>query len=159
MQINSDKTIKQLACIKGPAFTDVADTIGAIVLQNRIIKHQLVVSYKHDSMIRVYDIVSGQEIGKPVSIGVGGDTISNIFIHTYSNYVFATSTWLPSVHCWSLNIDFINNGKYMKDAAYADWKREVFSEKKTSQPHKLFLECIQQQPPPRRKHHNLINFF
>jgi hypothetical protein len=136
MQINSDKTIKQLACIKGPAFTDVADTIGAIVLQNRIIKHQLVVSYKHDSMIRVYDIVSGQEIGKPVSIGVGGD-IADIFIHTYSNYVFATSTWLPSVHCWSLNID-LNNGKYMKDAAYADWKREVFSKK---------------------KHHNLINFF
>eukprot|EP00953_Heterococcus_sp_UTEX-ZZ885_P009588 5640-Heterococcus_DN1.PRE.2 len=145
--MNSDKTIKQLACIKGPAFTEIEDVIGAIVLQNHTIKHQLVGTYKHDSMIRVYDIVSGQEIGKPVSIGVGGDTIADIFIDTYSNVVFATSTWLPSVHCWSLNIDFMNNGKYMKDAAYADWKREVFPEKKTSQPHKHLLECIQQHPP------------
>jgi hypothetical protein len=59
IQVKSDTSIKQLACIKGPATAEAYDVIGAIVLrrseENNTV--QLVVAYKHDNTVRAYDTV------------------------------------------------------------------------------------------------------
>jgi hypothetical protein len=120
MQVDSDKTIKQLAYIKGPAIIEHTDVVGAIVLHKFNRTLLLKVAYKHDSTIRVYNTVDALEICKPISIGISGDTTADVFIDTYSNSVFTTSTWLPSVHCWSLYASTTNSGQNMIDAAIED---------------------------------------
>jgi hypothetical protein len=148
MHVNSDKTIKQLAHIKGPAITVGTDVIGAIVLQTCNMKVQLVAAYKHDSTLRVYDTVHGRELCKPIAIGISGDTIADMFIDAYSNSVFTTSTWLPSLHCWSLEISTRRTSKYLIDVATAELESyTVLKDKQSAKGFERLMACIQQQPP------------
>jgi hypothetical protein len=152
VQVSKDTTIKQIAYIKGPAITDHADVIGAIVLQTNTMnkKVQLIVAYKHDSTVRVYDTVHGRELCKPLSIGIRGDTIADVFIDTDSKCLFTTSTWLPSVHCWSLDIEARNRGDYMIDIANVELVAHKKQKQKQTKPvygFKKLMACIQQQPP------------
>jgi hypothetical protein len=160
MQVDSDKSIEQLAYIKGPAITEHTDVIGAIALQSNNVRLQLVVAYKYDSTIRVYDTVDGQEVGKPISIGVGGDTIADVFIDTHSNSVFTTSTWLPSVHSWSLKTDTSNNGYSMIDAAIEDitHSRRLHEKRWNSCKYTKLLANIQQHGPTLLEDLNLIKW-
>jgi hypothetical protein len=80
MQVDSDKTIKQLAHIKGPAITEHNDVIGATALQTNNVRLQLVVAYKHDSVLRVYDTVAGQEVGQKILVAISLQICS--LIHT-----------------------------------------------------------------------------
>jgi hypothetical protein len=113
---------------------------------------QLVVAYKHDSTLRVYDTVHGREVYKPLSLGITGDTIADVSIDTHSNSVFTTSTWLPSVHCWSLDIDannsgkYMNTSKYMRDVALAELGLGA-KDKQLPKTFTKLIACIQQQPP------------
>ena len=151
IQVNSDTSMKQLACIKGPAITEGTDVIGAIVMKtsyrNMIV--QLIVAYKHDNTMHVYDTVHGHELCKPISIGIRSDTIADIFIDARSTSVFTTSTWLPSVHCWSRHIDARNTGKYMTDVADAEMQtyNKLENDKKLAYDFTQLRACIQQQPP------------
>jgi hypothetical protein len=150
IEVNSDASFKQLAYIKGPAITESTDVIGAIVLEttNMSLKHQLVVAHKHDNTIRVYDTVHGRELCKPMSIGISSDTIADVFVDTSSNSIFTTSTWLPSVHCWSMYIDARNTGKYMLDIANAELVAyKKLHEEGISYDFAKLMACIQQQPP------------
>jgi hypothetical protein len=160
MQVDSDKTTKQLAYIKGPAITELTDVIGAIALQCNNMRLQLVVAHRYDSMLRVYDTIDGQEVGKPISIRVGGDTIADMFIDTHSNSVFTTSTWLPSVHSWSLKTDTSNNGYSMIDAAHDDitHSRRLHEKRWNSCRYTKLLANIQQHPPTLLENLNLITW-
>jgi hypothetical protein len=152
IQVSKDSTMKQLAHIKGPAKIDYVDVIGAMVLQTNSMKKkvQLIVAFKHDSTMRVYDIVHGRELCRPISISISGDSIADIFVDTDSKCVFTTSTWLSSVHCWSLDTEARNKGDYMIDIANAElvaYKKQKQKQTKPVYEFKKLMACIQQQPP------------
>jgi WD40 repeat protein len=149
MQADSDNTIKHSAYIKGSAITEHTDVVGAIVLHKFNRTLLLKVAYKHDNTIRVYDTVDALEICKPISIGISGDSIADVFIDTYIISVFTTSTWLPSVHCWSLYASTTNSGQNMIDAAIEDITQRTRAPDGRPLPYTFtkLLACIQQYPP------------